>query len=326
MDHWQRIETSLAGGKPDRIPVSLWKHFPDDDRDVGMLVEHTLTWQRKWQFDLVKFMPSGTYGVEDWGAETAYEGAWNGARSVVKTVVRDADQWATLRRLDVTKGCYAQQNEALRHVAKALGGRTPLLQTVFSPLTTARKLAGDRVFTDLRCSPDALELGLRTITDVTIEFCLAAVEAGAHGFFFASQMASSRLLSAAEYERFGRPYDLEIFDALQGKVRLNMLHAHGDDIMFPLLAGYPVEMFNWHDRITKPGLRQASTQFHKILVGGLNEHATVLRASPEHVAAEVRDAIDQTNGERLMIGPGCVLPLATPDENIRAVLCAVEAF
>ena len=35
--------------------------------------------------------------------------------------------------------------------AKALGGKVPILQTIFSPLTTARKLGTEKLFADMRC-------------------------------------------------------------------------------------------------------------------------------------------------------------------------------
>lgn len=326
MNHWQRIEATIAGEETDQVPVALWQHFPEDDRDVGKLVKHTIAWQEKWDFDLLKFMPSGTYGVEDWGAVTAYLGTPNGARTVTKTVIHTPEDWQKLPALDVKKGCYAEQNAALKQVAQSFSGKTPLLQTVFSPLTTARKLAGESLFTDLRCNPDALKAGLRTITDVTIEFALAALESGAHGIFFATQMASTRLLSTDEYSQFGRAYDLEVFAALKGKAKLNMVHAHGEDVMFSMLAEYPVEMLNWHDRTTKPNLQEAAKVFPKVLVGGLNEHATVLNGQADEIKAEILDAMNQTQGRRLIIAPGCVLPLAISDREIQAVLNAAKAL
>ena len=78
MDHWARIEAAVAGRAVDRIPVALWRHFPHDDQDAGKLAARTLEWQRAWDFDLVKFMPSGTYSVEDWGAKSVFDGAANG--------------------------------------------------------------------------------------------------------------------------------------------------------------------------------------------------------------------------------------------------------
>jgi uroporphyrinogen decarboxylase len=320
MDHWGRIEAAIAGTAVDRVPVALWRHFPGDDQDPGKLAARTLAWQRAWDFDLVKFMPSGTYSVEDWGARSAFEGAPNGARVVTEPGVRRPEDWLALPRLDPRKGVLGAQNEALALAARELGGAVPILQTVFSPLTTARKLAGEALFDHLRAHPQALESGLRVITDTTIEFALAALAAGAHGFFFATQLATEDALSAAEQRRFGERYDLEFFAALRGKTRLNLLHLHGENPMFDALASYPVEMMNWHDRLTPPRLADALARFGGALVGGLEERELLVHGPAGALRAQVREAIAQTGGRRLVVGPGCVAALAAPDENIHAVI------
>lgn len=318
MDHWQRLEAAIAGEKGDRVPVALWRHFPIDDQDPGMLAAQTLAWQRTWDFDLVKFMPSGTYSVEDWGAKSVYEGAANGARAVSVPGVKQAADWRRLPRLDAKKGVLGAQNEALALAAKELHGSVPILQTVFSPLTTARKLAGEALLGQLRSDPAALEAGLRTITDTTIEFSRAALAAGAHGLFFATQLATTDLLTVAEYERFGKKFDLEILAATNG--RMNMLHLHGENVMFEQLAGYPVQMINWHDRLTAPSLKNALGKFKGALVGGVEERGLLATGSAAQVRAQVREAITQTGGRRLMVGPGCVAAIAAPEQNIRAVI------
>jgi len=320
MDHWGRVEAAISGAVPDRVPVALWKHFPGDDQDPGKLAARTLEWQRAWDFDLVKFMPSGTYGVEDWGAKTAYEGAPNGARVVSDPGVKRAADWARLPRLDVRKGVLGAQNEALARAAKELHGTVPILQTVFSPLTTARKLAGGDFFDQLRDHPGELEAGLRTITATTIDFALAALGAGAHGFFFATQLATTDALSAAEYEKFGARYDLEVLAALKGRARFNLLHLHGENVMFERLAAYPVEMLNWHDRLTPPALAAGASKFRGALVGGVEERTLLATGPREAIRAQVRDAIAQTGGRRLIVGPGCVAAIAAPAENIRTVI------
>lgn len=323
-DHWGRVERALAGEASDRPPIALWRHFPEDDQRADALAERTVSWQRRWAFDLVKFMPSGTYGVEDFGAVSAWQGQANGARTVVKPAVARTEDWASIRDVDVRRGSYGRQNEALRAAARELGGSVPILQTVFSPITTARKLSTDRLYADLRRSPDAVHRALRVITDATIRFALDALDAGAHGIFFATQQASWRLLNADEFERFGRAYDLEVFAALKGKARLNMLHVHGDDIMFDTLARYPAEMLNWHDRTAEPDLRGAFPRFPGLLVGGVNEYGALQRSDLGGVASEVRDAIAQTGGRRLMLGPGCVVPISVTDAAIEAAVRAAR--
>ena len=325
MNHWQRIEAAMRGEPADCPPITMWRHFPDDDLDVGKLAARTLAWQNRWDFDLIKFMPCNSYGVHDWGVETVYRGAPHGARETVKPAVEKTADWARIGDLDVRQGSYGQQNRALREVADALGGTVPILQTVFSPLSTARKLATEAFLADLRRAPEALERVLRVITDVSIRFALDAIEAGAHGVFLATQFASYRLLTADEYERFGKRYDVELLEALAGKARLNMLHAHGEDIMFDMLAAYPIEMFNWHDRLTEPSLAQAASRYRGVRVGGIAETGALVRGDLPAIEREVRDAIAQTDGRRLLIGPGCVVPITVRDEAVDAATRAARA-
>lgn len=320
MGHWSRIEAAIAGAATDRPPLALWRHFPHDDQDAHKLAARALEWQRKWDFDLVKFMPSGTYGVEDWGAKSVYEGAANGARAVVVPGLAKSEQWRRLARLDVAQGVLGAQNQSLALVAKELRGEVPILQTVFSPLTTARKLAGEALLRHLREDPQSVEAGLRTITETTIEFARAALRAGAHGLFFATQLACTDVLSVAEYERFGVPFDLEVLRGAGSGARLNLLHLHGENLMFDLLARYPVQMLNWHDRITAPPLRDALPKFSGALVGGVEERELIVSGPADALRAQVRDAIRQTGGRRLVLGPGCVVAVAAPEEHLRIVI------
>ena len=320
MDHWTRVEAAIAGQPVDRVPVAVWRHFPIDDQDPGRLAALTVQWQREWDFDLVKFMPSGTYSVEDWGAQSVYEPTFNGARSISVPGVKRAEDWRRLPRLDPRKGVLGAQNEALTRAAKELRGEVPILQTVFSPLTTARKLAGEALLEQLRADPEAVEAGLRTVTGTTIDFALEALESGAHGLFFATQLATTDVLTVPEYQRFGVRFDLEVLKEIKSRARVSMLHLHGENVMFDQLASYPVEMINWHDRLTAPSLKNALNRFKGIVVGGVEERNLIVSGAQAAVRAQVRDAIAQTAGRRLVVGPGCVLAIAAPEHNIRAVI------
>lgn len=314
----------MKGEEVDRVPVSLWKHWPVDDETPAGLAAVTISWQREFDFDLVKFMPTGTYGIEDWGAETVYEPNYRGVRTVIKFGVTALEQWPRLKQLDVTRGYLGNQIEALRLTAAELKNEVPILQTLFSPLTTARKLAGDRIFTDLRLNPAIFKEGLQIIAETTARFALESIRAGAHGLFFASQCDTYRLLTEAEYQEFGQSYDLMVLKAVEGEAELNMVHAHGEDIMFDLMAAYPVQALNWHDRLTWPSLKEAQDRFSGLLVGGVNEWQTLLTGPEEAIRAEIQEAIVQTGGRRLMVGPGCVIPGHTPLRHVRAAREAVE--
>lgn len=69
MNHWERVLATLQGEVTDSVPVRLWQHFPQENETERGLAEATLRWQNAYDFDLVKFSPTGTYGIEDWGAQ-----------------------------------------------------------------------------------------------------------------------------------------------------------------------------------------------------------------------------------------------------------------
>ena len=64
--HRQRLETCLAGEKPDRTPVALWRHFPVDDQTPTGLAAATLKFQQDYDFDLVKVSPPSSFCLKDW--------------------------------------------------------------------------------------------------------------------------------------------------------------------------------------------------------------------------------------------------------------------
>jgi uroporphyrinogen decarboxylase len=254
---------------------------------------------------------------------SAYLDSPVGTRTVIKPGLTKAEEWPRLARLAPAAGRLGQEVKAVSLAAEALRGEVPLLQTVFNPLTTAFKLAGDRAFADLRRHPDLFEAGLAIITETTIAYARACLEAGADGLFYSTQCASFRLLNEAEHLRFGARYDRLFLAGIAGRSKFTMLHLHGHDVMFDQVLDYPVNIVNWHDRSSDLDLAGAMTRFSGLLAGGLNQEETLVEGPIEAIKGEAREAIAQTRGRRLLIAPGCVVPIATPDSHYRAVIDAV---
>ena len=247
MSHWERVRAALKGEETDRVPISLWRHWPVEDETPQGLAAAIIRWQRDYDFDVVKLTPTGTYGIEDWGAETTYVPNDHGVRTVAQYGVTSVDQWPGLEQLDVTRGYLGNQIAAVLLVAEELQDSVPILQTVFSPLTTARKLAGDRIFADLRLHPETLKPGLQIIAETTTRFALESIRAGAHGVFFATQCDTYRLLSEAEYHEFGETYDRILLNAVRPEAQIILIHAHGQDIMFDLVKLTPTGTYGIED-------------------------------------------------------------------------------
>src|SRR5205823_2672092 len=81
------------------------------------------------------------------------------------------------------------------------------------------------------------------------------------------------------------------------------------------LARLPGHVWNWDDRATGPALASGATRVGGAVCGGLDQWRTLLEGTSDAAAAEAKDAVSQTTGRGLIVGPGCVLVANTPDAN-----------
>jgi uroporphyrinogen decarboxylase len=336
MNKWQRIRAALNNADVDRVPISLWKHYHLQDRAPGQLAQVTLALYRQFDLDLIKLTPSGLYPIQDWGAIIQFGRDDDFLPLAVQPVIQRAEDWAALPRLDVNKGALRRELETIHHVAAGLDGEAPFLMTLFSPLNIAYKLCGDKVSGEgvvdyMRHSPQALHAGLRAIRDVVIAYAAACLEAGAPGFFFATQMATHDLMTPSEFQEFGRPYDLDALESLagssrpakRGKSRVTMLHVCKQNLMFDLVADYPVDAINWAAHTSGTGLTEARRLTDTPLAGGLSLD-TLHHGSEADVLAEARQAIVEAGRTGFILAPDCVVRGPSPDTNLAAARRAVE--
>jgi uroporphyrinogen decarboxylase len=323
MSKRERLEATIRGEKTDRTPVALWRHFPGDDQDPGELAASTVAFQREYDFDFIKVTPASSFCVRDWGVADRWLGNQEGTREYVHHPIRSPEDWYALKPLHPEQGELGAQLRCLEQIGQAVGAEVPFIQTIFSGLSQAKNLVGKgKLPAHLRQEPEAVRAGLDTITETTVQFIRQARRRGIAGIFLAVQHASFESLAEAEYEEFGVPFDLRLLQAADG-LWLNVLHLHGSEVMFDLLADYPVRVVNWHDRETPPSLREGQARVAGAVLGGLRQWETMLRGCPGDVQREAQDAIQQTGGRRFILGTGCVTPITAPWANLRAAREAV---
>jgi len=84
-----------------------------------------------------------------------------------------------------------------------------------------------------------------------------------------------------EYREFGTAYDLQVLEPA-ASFWVKMLHLHGSQVMFDLVADYPVDIINWHDRETFPSLSLGLTRFPGLVCGGVSQE-TLVYGTPDQV-------------------------------------------
>ena len=321
----ERVERALRGDEVDRVPISFWRHFPGKDGTAEELAAETIAFQREYDLDLVKLMPTGMYAVQDYGCRVELQPGPIGTTRLVESPITRPDDWPRLSVVDPRSGVLGEQVRCVRLVREALGPDVPILQTIFSPLTMAAKMVGSDFQRHITEAEDHLRVALERMAADVVAFGLACLEAGADGFFFATQLASPEVLPEETYRRLGVPYDLRVLDSLDDNegAWLTVLHLHGSRPLFNLANEYSVDAVNWHDRETEPMLGDAMSLTQRGLAAGIARSGPIALGDVESTVTEVRNAIDQTGGRRLIVAPGCVVPWNAPAETLRAARMAV---
>lgn len=321
--HRERIQACLNGEQTDRTPIALWRHFPEEDQNPESLASATIKFQQTYDLDIVKVTPASSFAVKDWGVEDKWTGNPEGSREYTKRIIHDPKDWETLEPLDPTAPHLADQLRCLRLIREGVGADTPVIQTIFNPLSQAKNLAGnDLLMEHIRKYPEAVMEGLKTITKTTVKFIEAARETGIDGIFYAIQHAQGSLLELDEYKSINLMFDQRVL-AATGGMWCNMLHLHGRDVYFSLLRLFDFQIVNWHDRETYPSLVEAQSLFRGAVCGGLRQE-TLVSGKRTQVKKEAKDAIEQTKNRRFILGTGCVVPYVASHENILMARRSVE--
>ena len=134
--------------------------------------------------------------------------------------------------------------------------------------------------------------------------------------------ATPDALTAEQYERFMRPFDVAFLEAIRPFGEFHVLHAHGKELYLDRLQDYPVHAISWADRESGPPLALMRRTTTKALVGGL-EHENFAYTSAAKLREQVRSAIAEAGPRKLLIAPGCAIPSYSFPELIRAVRAEV---
>jgi uroporphyrinogen decarboxylase len=325
MNKRERVTAALRGVAVDRPPISFWRHFFEKETSAAGLAEAMLGFQRTYDWDFMKVNPRACYHAEPWGCRFQFSGQPHIEPKLLEAAVKTPEDWRKVTALPPNAGALGEQLEALRLIKEGLRGEVPFVETVFTPLSVAGRLVGsdDVMREHLRRYPERVHEALEAITTTFEGFAKACLDAGVDGLFFATTgWATYDRLTDAEYEEFGRPYDLRVLQAVQG-APFNILHVCRSHNMLWKLMDYPAHAVNWATAdATNPKLGEVWRQSHRAVIGGVDHLGTLRQGAPEAVRGEVKGAVEQTR-IGLFVGPGCSISPQTPEANLRAARQAV---
>jgi uroporphyrinogen decarboxylase len=335
----ERVDAALKGEAVDRVPVSAWRHFLDEEHDVEALAQVSLAHYHDFDWDWLKLNPRATYYAEAWGNRYDFQRYPSIVPPLIDSPLQSPADLEKIQAVNPTDGVFGEQLALVERVRAGIGDGH-FLQTVFSPLSvlsflTARPVSNriedfpqaqtEGITRYLRENPAGAHEALKNIASTLAGYASAAVDAGASGVFFAIvKLARQGVLTEAEFEQFGKPYDLQVLNAVQGAT-FNMLHICGPYTYFDAVTDYPVHALNWatlgqHN----PTLAEAGQRTRHALVGGVDELGTLQTGTPQQVIDEALAAIRATGGRHLLLTPGCGTNTDVPSANLHALRQAAD--
>lgn len=331
VDKFDFINEAFSGsGFTDNVPVSVWKHFPNDDRTPKGLAQKELEFQQRFDPDLKKISFHGRYCCVDFGCKAYYDGSLSGSTNCKEHAIAAIEDWETLEPVDVNDGEFGDQVKAVELLNKELEDVVPMMATVFAPIMVADKLT-DNLTAQLRSSPEVIEEAVKMLERIMAEFSRACLDAGAKGIFYASQQLSrgdtGRALTDEEFKRFSLRPDIALLKNIRNRAEFIVMHLHGHNIRFKeVIKAYPIDGANWHDQQTFPSLEEARDIFSGALLGGIDENDSLRKDSAEAIEEKLHSTLNAVGQGRLIVAPGCVIPQDVPDENIEAAINAIRKF
>ncbi len=204
----------------------------------------------------------------------------------------------------------------LRH---HVGGQLAIIGKVMGPWTLSYHMAGTQNFL-LQIGMgeiDRVKRMLRQLMPVTIAFARAQFQAGADIVVLADH-ATGDLVGPYHYRDILLPIHQELTAQIDGPLILHVCGDCSDRLAYFAESGVDAYHFEWQVD-AKMAVEAVGHQIS--LVGNVNNPETLFQGTPDDVHKQVRYAVE--SGVH-MIGPECAIPLATPLENLKAIVSAAH--
>jgi uroporphyrinogen decarboxylase len=297
----ERVRATLAGRPVDRPPVTVWYHFGTQHASPERTAQVHLEFFQHYDLDLLKIMNDYDYPMPA-GLD----------------IVASPEDLRKLEAWEVSATPLGRQLKAIEQIAETLRGTALFVDTVFNAWNTLRRnLAREAMGTLMERHPEALESALRVVNRNLIRYATASLQRGAAGIFLAVP-ASQESLSREQYERFMRPFDLELLNAVKDAGEMNVLHAHGEKLYLDRLLEYPAHVLSWADLNGGPSIAEMRQRTPLTLMAGV-DHVNFAQVSPVVLRRQVQAARAQAGPARFILAPGCSIPTYSFPALIAAV-------
>jgi len=218
---------------------------------------------------------------------------------------------------------YAPTVEVVKEVLDIVGREMMVLPTVYSAFQTLRMQIGiPSVIKWAKEAPQQVLRVLRIYNDALIGFVRQTKSLGVDGFFMPTQGGETIYNEVPYfYETFVRPFDLELMTECTEGTHCNILHIcdwEGPYDSLDRFVSYPGQIVNTPNIVAGKHYlpKDASKQFKRIVLGGLDRKGVINKGTPKEVETEVKRLL-ANRPKNYILGAECTIDRRTPIDNIR---------
>ncbi|MGL5887279.1 MAG: uroporphyrinogen decarboxylase family protein [Leuconostoc suionicum] len=316
------------------IPVSFWYHFSAAsgvDLDAFKnpeIIEGNILGTKKLvettSPDFVKLMSDGLFHYE-----------FNHQDADDKRVV-----YANLSPIADNHPWLIKTADLVRRQKQVIGERASFYN-VFSPTTLLKwalvrnpdghydKSKADEKLADIiLTNSENVRQALEVITLDVIKQVKAAVNAGADGIYYSTQVIQDTRLGHADFAEFVSATDKQVLKAANQLSDTNILHICGNggarnEISW--FEDYPASIVNWSVDTEDISLHEGKEIFPgKIVLGGFGNTAkdVLYRGTQSEIQQFAKHLVQEAGAENLIIGANCTVPR---DIDLQHLQWAIEA-
>lgn len=321
----ERIYAILKGDSYDRLAVTpifmAWaanyagRTYRDYYLNGDVLVEAQLAVTRAFNLDQISAISDPWREASAYGVEFDYPP--DGIGKPKDTLIKTHDDISRIKPLDIENAERMKQRvESVEKMAAEIGQTHSVLGWIEGPLAEYADLRGlENALMDLIDKPQMFTDAADVIIQNAIAFAFAQVNAGADMIGIGDAAAS--LIGADLYNKYVLPLEQKLITAIHEAGAAVKLHICGNIIsiiQYMAQTGADIIDVDWMVALDKArGLVGPEVT----LCGNFDPSAVLLQGSPEDVANAAKHCI-KTGGDKFILMPGCEVPPATPEENIRA--------
>ncbi|MCH7557469.1 MAG: uroporphyrinogen decarboxylase family protein [Planctomycetes bacterium] len=321
----ERIYAILKGGSYDRPAVTpifmawaakfIGHTYRDYYLDGDVLVQAQLAVIRAFNLDQISAISDPWREASAYGMKFEYPP--DGVGKPKDVLIKTQDDISKVKPFDIENAERTKQRiESVRKMADEIGQTHSVLGWVEGPMAEYADLRGvENTFLDLVDRPEMFIKAGRIIIQNAIAFATAQVRAGADMIGIGDAVAS--LIAPDMYKKFVLPLEQKLIAAIHEAGAAVKLHICGNiknHISYMAQSGADIIDVDWMVSLAK------AREFvgpKVTLCGNFNPAGVLFEGSPQDVAEAARQCL-KTGGDKFILMPGCEVPPATPEKNIRA--------